>query len=243
MSKPAPKLSDESNARLVEVFNSLQGEGPWLGQRQIFVRFGGCNLSCDYCDEPDTIPIPSGDVWTAEKVRESILKAAGKSKTKPASISWTGGEPLLHGKFLAKQMEWARAQGFKNYLETNGTRTAEFRALEPLVDMAAVDIKLPSATGRETWGEHLEFLRACAPDRAFAKVVLTSKTTEAEWRQVIRLMQEVSMKIPLVLQPATPFAQVAPVDPKLAVKFLRQADALLKDVRLIPQWHPVWDLP
>jgi 7-carboxy-7-deazaguanine synthase len=243
VSKAAPKLSEEKAARLVEVFNSLQGEGPWLGQRQVFVRFGGCNLHCDYCDEPDTIPIPSGEVWTQDVLRLRILARAKESAVKPASISWTGGEPLLHAKFLRGQLEWARAQGFKNYLETNGTRAAEFAALEPLIDLAAVDIKLPSATGRETWSEHLEFLRKCAPDRAFAKVVLTSKTTEAEWRQVIRLMQEVSMKIPLILQPATPFAGVGAIDPKLAVKFLRQADALLKDVRLIPQWHPVWDLP
>lgn len=242
MSKPAPKLSDEKAARVVEVFNSLQGEGPWLGQRQIFVRFGGCNLHCDYCDEPGTIPIPSGEVWTDERLKDEIQKAAAESKTRPASVSWTGGEPLLHGKFLGGMLKWARAQKLKNYLETNGTRVEEFRALEPLVDMAAVDIKLPSATGRSTWSEHFEFLKACAPDRAFAKVVLTSKTTEAEWRQVIRLMQEVSMKIPLVLQPATPFSGIEPVAPELALRFLRQADALLKDVRLVPQWHPVWSL-
>ncbi|MBI3551290.1 MAG: 7-carboxy-7-deazaguanine synthase QueE [Elusimicrobia bacterium] len=235
-----PKLCDRERARVVEVFSSLQGEGVRLGERQIFVRLGGCNLHCDYCDEPDTIPIPSGKLWSAEKLKREI-RALAKSQPHEA-VSWTGGEPLLHAAFLEPMMRWAREQGFKNYLETNGTRVQALRRLAPLCDTVAMDIKLPSATGRETWSEHLEFLRV-APEKTFAKVVLTSKTTEFEMRQVIRLMQEVSTNIVLVLQPSTPFAGVESVEPAQCLKYLRQAQALLKDVRLIPQWHPVWDLP
>jgi 7-carboxy-7-deazaguanine synthase len=235
----APKLSDAKQARIVEIFSSIQGEGPRLGDHQIFVRLGGCNLNCDYCDEPDTIPIPSGEVWSADKVKKTIL--ALEKKRRHASVSWTGGEPLLHPAFLKPMLAWARERGLKNYLETNGTRVQAFRALAPLCDWVAMDLKLPSATGRETWSEHLEFLRV-APEKTFAKVVLTSKTTQAEWRQVIRLMQEVSTNVPLVLQPATEREGTTAIDPGTAVQFLRQADALLKDVRIIPQWHPVWGL-
>jgi len=239
MSKPLP-LSNAGSARIVEVFSSLQGEGIRLGERQVFVRFGGCNLHCDYCDEPDTIPIPSGDVWSAQKLKKEIeTQAKGKDHE---SVAWTGGEPLLHATFLEPMMRWARQKGWKNYLETNGTRVEALRGLAPLCDVVSMDIKLPSATGRETWSEHLEFLRV-VPEKTFAKVVLTSKTTEFEWRQVIRLMQEVSTNTPLILQPATPFAGVEAIEPAQCLKFLRQAGALLKDVRLVPQWHPVWDLP
>lgn len=238
MSKPLP-LSDSSCARIVEVFSSLQGEGVWLGQRQVFVRLGGCNLHCDYCDEPDTIPIPSGEIWSAEKLKKTI---EGFLKERPhEAVSWTGGEPLLHPAFLEPMLRWAREKKLKNYLETNGLQVAAFRKLAPLCDMAAVDIKLPSATGRETWSEHLEFLRV-APEKSFAKVVLTEKSTESEWRQVIRLMGEVSTNIPLILQPATPFGAAKPPSPERVVRFMRQASSLVKDVRLIPQWHPVWGL-
>ena len=236
----APKLSDKSRARVVEVFSSLQGEGIRLGERQIFVRLGGCNLHCDYCDEPDTIPIPSGELWTAEKLKGEIGRLAAERPH--AAVAWTGGEPLLHETFLAALMPWARRQGLMNYLETNGTRLEALRRLSAFCDVVAMDIKLPSATGRETWSEHLESLRV-VPKKTFAKVVLTSRSTEFEWRQVIRLMQEVSSNIPLILQPATSFSGVEPVEPARCLKFFRQASALLKDVRLVPQWHPIWDLP
>lgn len=234
------KLSDANQARVVEVFSSIQGEGLCLGERHVFVRFGGCNLHCDYCDEPDTIPIPSGRIWKAERLKKEIESLMQERPHE--AVSWTGGEPLLHAQFLAPLLRWARQKGQRNYLETNGTRVEAFAGLAELCDVVAMDVKLPSATGRPLWSEHLEFLRV-APEKTFVKVVLTANSTPAEWRQVIRLLQEVSPEIPLVLQPATPFAGVRPPEPELVLKFLHQSRGLLKDVRLIPQWHPLWGLP
>jgi len=37
-------------ANLSEIFSSIQGEGPYIGCKQIFIRFSDCNLDCDYCD-------------------------------------------------------------------------------------------------------------------------------------------------------------------------------------------------
>ncbi|MBI5202898.1 MAG: 7-carboxy-7-deazaguanine synthase QueE [Elusimicrobia bacterium] len=234
------KLSDAKQARVVEVFSSIQGEGLRLGERQIFVRFGGCNLHCDYCDEPDTIPIPSGDVWPRKRLEEEIARLASERPHK--SISWTGGEPLLHAAFLKPMLEWAHGKGLQNYFETNGTLPEALRELAPLCDVVSMDVKLPSSTGRTCWSAHLECLRV-APEKTFVKVVLTAGSKDDEWRQVIRLLQEIDPRIPLVLQPATAIGDVKPIEPERALALLRQARGLIKDVRLIPQWHPVWGLP
>lgn len=232
-------------ASIFEVFSSIQGEGLCLGERQIFVRFGGCSLRCDYCDEPETIPLDSGEHWEGERLRTVILSHLRRGRHK--SIAWTGGEPLLFPDFLAGQMAWARDKGLKNYLETNGIHTSALRKVLPLLDLAAIDLKLPSATGRSLWAKHAKFLAAAG--RGFAKVVLTRGSTESEWRRVIRLMEDNAPEMPLVLQPATEAAstwkdggRIRPIEPARAIKFLIWARARLRDVRLIPQWHPVWKI-
>jgi organic radical activating enzyme len=231
------KLSDAGRARMVEVFSSLQGEGPFVGERQIFVRLGGCNLHCDYCDEPDTIPIPSGKVWTLARIQSAILRLHKKRKHR--SISWTGGEPLLHPAILAPLMKWVRGLGLRNYLETNGTLPAAMRALAPLCDVVSMDIKLSSSTGRDTFSLHEAFLRE-TPKETFVKVVLTSRTTDAEWRKVLSLVKSAPRKVALVLQPATPFGGALPIDPARCLRFEDAARRVARDVSVVPQWHHLW---
>lgn len=47
--EPAPQ------ANLTEIFSSIQGEGPDIGRRHLFVRFYGCHRRCVYCDSPETV--------------------------------------------------------------------------------------------------------------------------------------------------------------------------------------------
>lgn len=234
------KLSDEARARVVEIFSSLQGEGPRLGERQIFARLGGCNLHCDYCDEPDTIPIPSGHLRSAEYVKASIESLARKRAHR--SISWTGGEPLLHPQFLMPLMRWAHKKGLENYLETNGTLPVPMAALAALCDAVAMDIKLPSSTGRETWSAHRDFLRVVPPN-TFVKVVLSDLSTEAEWKQVVELVKSAPHPLQLYLQPATPIGKVKPIPAARCLRFEAIARRSVREVFVRPQWHHLWDMP
>ena len=229
-----------ADVRLVEVFSSLQGEGPFLGERQVFVRLGGCNLHCDYCDEPDTIPMDSGSpalLAEAEAKVDALL-----SQRPHASVSVTGGEPLIQAGFLAAFLPGIQARGLRTHLETNGTLAQALRRVVGAVDVVAMDIKLPSATGRETWAAHREFL-SVAPGRTFVKVVVTDRTSAEEIELAAALVRETAPQAPFLLQPATPCAGVRPPPPRRLLDWSRRIRPLLPQAAVVPQWHPLWGLP
>ncbi|MBI5243312.1 MAG: 7-carboxy-7-deazaguanine synthase QueE [Elusimicrobia bacterium] len=227
-----------ARARIVEVFSSLQGEGLRLGERQIFVRFGGCNLRCDYCDEPLSLSSSAGALWSAARLKARIL--ALQRTRRHRAISWTGGEPLLWAEFLLEMMAWAKRKGFENHLETNGVLPARLKLAAGLADVVAMDVKLPSATGRSTWRAHAACVHV-APEKTFVKVVLTAASRTAEVRRVLKILEDLP-DVPLILQPATPdlTGKVRPIAPERAMAFFRLARSMRKGVRLTPQWHPIW---
>ncbi len=80
------KKTRGSNLPLVDVFPTIQGEGPYAGVPATFVRFANCNLRCKYCDEDYRIRRTA----TADSLAQEIR--AHKRKL----VVFTGGEPLLH---------------------------------------------------------------------------------------------------------------------------------------------------
>lgn len=238
-------MSAEPAARILEVFSSLQGEGARLGERQVFARFGGCNLLCGYCDEPASIPRSSGKVRGARSLREEISRLCARRAHK--AVSWTGGEPLLFPSFLKGMMSWARGQGLDNCLETNGTLAGALRSVASLADCISMDVKLSSDAGGDFWRAHRDFL-SIAPEKTFVKTVLTGRTREEEVLGLIKLLEGFP-GVRLYLQPATRVPSlrekgrwVEAMAPERALFFLKLCRDRLADVRLQPQWHPIWGL-
>ena len=83
-------------APIIEIFSSFQGEGLLIGQRQIFVRFAGCNLNCNYCDTNDSKSEKSGKLMTPQQVTDEINRLLTPDCR---TISFTGGEPSLYPDF------------------------------------------------------------------------------------------------------------------------------------------------
>lgn len=233
-------LTAPDAARLVEVFSSLQGEGPYLGERQVFVRLGGCNLRCDYCDEPDTIPLDSGEPVSRAAIEAEVSRLLAQREHRAVSV--TGGEPLLHVGFLKAFLPWVRARGVKAYLETNGALPRALAEVAEHADVVAMDIKLPSATGRGLWTAHRDFLKVC-PEKTFVKVVLTSASEESEVLRAAELTRAASPRVPFFLQPATAVGGVLPPAPRDALRLWSAARRVLPSAALVPQWHPLWGLP
>ena len=100
---------------LVEIFESLQGEGRNMGRPCVFVRFAGCNLRCPWCD---TDVAKRFTVSRTDRLREI---AGFKAK----SVILTGGEPTL-AKGMPELIAALRQAGYWIGVETNGTVAADW---------------------------------------------------------------------------------------------------------------------
>jgi organic radical activating enzyme len=98
---------------VVETFHSVQGEGNHTGVSAFFIRLGGCDVACPWCDTKES--------WNAKShPKRSILELAEEVKqAQPAIAIITGGEPLLHD--LTPLTTAIRQQDIPVHLETSGS--------------------------------------------------------------------------------------------------------------------------
>ncbi len=250
------------NARLIEVFSAIQGEGLNVGTRQIFIRFALCDLRCHFCDSAHTWnapptcrierspglrdfeihPSPVSAInlltWT---LRQNLLGLHD-------SISLTGGEPLLHAVFLSEFLPKLRENtGLPIYLETGGHRPELLAKILPYLDSVGMDFKLPSTSGESRWQEHAACLQLCYDGsiEVFVKIIISGQTAAEELQHSAELVAAVNPAIPVFLQPMTPLSpsqqfsqiQLSAPNPDQVLHWQALMKQSLKYVRVIPQTH------
>lgn len=215
-----------NKVKIKEIFASIQGEGPYIGYEQIFIRFSKCNLKCKYCDT---------DFQTDLKEYTPIELAKKIDDYKNIhSVSLTGGEPLLDVDFL---QEFLLLTDKKIYLETNGTLYENLCKIIKDVDIVAMDIKLNSTSGNgDLFEKHEKFIEVALKNNKeiFAKVVFDENIFDEEIKKCVNLAKKYD--ITLVLQPKMDGEVLNMTSEKIDEvfsKFLNQ----YANVRLIPQVH------
>ena len=263
-----PDTADASlsqEASLVEIFASAQGEGPEVGRTTVFVRFGGCDLRCRWCDSPGTWRAVSTcrieEAAGSERFREcanpvspgEIADAVDALVLHPRTwVSLTGGEPLLQPRALAALVGELRRRGRRIYLETHGLHVEALDRVVDELDLVSMDWKLQSDVrvaadsefeeGFEFDPRHEAFLRvARRAASVYVKIVLTPNTDDRELDAVFECIARVDPATPVVLQPVTPTGGVDSVPSATQLlAWLQRAESVLGDVRLIPQTHPIY---
>jgi organic radical activating enzyme len=156
----------------VELFSSVQGEGPHVGVSTLFVRLGVCDLRCCWCDSPHT--------WrAAEACRIQLRRGADEHRSvanpvsvtaiveaaevlaldRHAFVSITGGEPLLQPEVVRALADALRGRGPRIHLETHGLATAALAQVVEVVEYIMFGASPRASINLILTGKALAFVR------------------------------------------------------------------------------------
>ena len=138
---------------LIEIFQSIQGEGPAMGRPATFVRLAGCNLCCLGCD-------------TDRKSSFKISLPEIEERIKGKRVVITGGEPTMQMDELSQLIEMLHNRGKEIHIESNGTNPILRRTLD-LIHYAVISPKRGSKFHLDYWcareNVHIKFVLGKAP--------------------------------------------------------------------------------
>ncbi|SEQ60534.1 7-carboxy-7-deazaguanine synthase [Loktanella sp. DSM 29012] len=222
--------------RIVEIFGpTVQGEGALIGEPTVFVRSGGCDYRCSWCDSMHAVDPAFRASWAAMDTAEVWAKVQRLSGGQPLTVSLSGGNPAIQD--FAPLIALGQAQGYRFACETQGSIAKPwFADLDTLV----LSPKPPSSGETVDWDA---FDTCCQAARGAAAVVMKIvifDDTDYAWA---RAAADRYPHLPLYLQPGNP-----EVDPDRAVDPQRLSDRLLWLVdktmndnwfapRILPQLH------
>ena len=211
-----------------EIFGpTLQGEGPLIGKPSVFVRVGGCDYRCNWCDTLYAVLPEYKNEWEKLTEDEILSKVLLLTDNNPILVTLTGGNPALYN--LAELLKTGHARGLTFALETQGSVAKPwFADLDHLI----LSPKGPSSGMETDWNIVGECLKYDVPS-ALKFVVF-----DDDDYHFARRGAELFPAIPLYLQLGTNFK-----DGKST--FGDQADWLLKkviddnwqDITILPQMH------
>ena len=142
-----PVKGDGSVLEVQEIFLTLQGEGPYVGHPAVFVRLGGCNLACNFCDT-------EFETFSVMKLTDILGEVHRLAERKSILVVLTGGEPFRQP--IGPLCEALLKAGYNVQIETNGTLYREIPD--------AVEIICSPKPGNKGYaalrGDLLEHLRA-----------------------------------------------------------------------------------
>ena len=139
--------------RISEIFGpTIQGEGALIGQPTVFVRTGGCDYRCVWCDSLHAVDSRFRGDWRAMSPPEVLDRVRALSGGAPLMVSLSGGNPAIQP--LGPLIRQGQAEGYRFALETQGSVSRDWFAD---LDVLVLSPKPPSSAMTTDWAA----LRAC----------------------------------------------------------------------------------
>ncbi len=191
--------------RISEIFGpTIQGEGVLIGEPTVFVRAGGCDYRCSWCDSMHAVDSAHRHDWAAMHPDEVWAQVRHLSGGRPLTVSLSGGNPAIQD--FAPLIARGRAAGYRFACETQGSVARRwFGDLDTLV----LSPKPPSSRQTVDWRAFDACLQAGQGARQTVLKIVVFDDTDYAWAQQVA---DRYPALPLYLQPGNP-----EVDPHLQV--------------------------
>lgn len=236
-------MSNSVNERLIrvaEIFGpTIQGEGVLIGQPTVFVRTGGCDYRCSWCDSLHAVEPRYKDEWqgmSSAAVFQEIQKLSGN---KPLMVSLSGGNPAIQP--LGNLIDLGHEKNYRFALETQGSIAQDWFAK---LDVLVLSPKPPSSEMAIDWQALNKCIAAAnnsdTPPHTILKIVIFDDI-DFEWAH------QLSSRYPqleMYLQPGNPSpAGGDEMDAPIDTHYLQQRMLWLVDKVNAAQWFDARVLP
>ncbi|MEY9559719.1 7-carboxy-7-deazaguanine synthase QueE [Sinorhizobium fredii] len=226
--------------RVSEIFGpTIQGEGALTGLPTVFVRTGGCDYRCSWCDSLHAVDSAYRDQWRAMTTEEVWNEVTRLSGGLPVMVSLSGGNPAIQplGALIAR----GHREGYRFALETQGSVARDWFAE---LDMLVLSPKPPSSGMETDWEAFDACLRmAEGKPQTVMKIVVFDEADYAYARAAAARRPH----LPIYLQPGNhtpppPEDDDAPIDIEGVMERMRWlVDRVIEDkwfeARVLPQLH------
>lgn len=176
-----------------EIFGpTIQGEGALLGLPTVFVRTGGCDYRCVWCDTPYAVDPAHRHQWTPMAPEEILAEVRHLSGNRPLTVSLSGGNPALQP--LGELISLGKEAGYDFALETQGSVVRPWFAELTVLILSPK----PPSSGMPC---DLETLEACVAAAGGASVSLKFVVHDDEDYLFARQVAARFPRLPVCLQP------------------------------------------
>jgi len=222
--------------RIAEIFGpTIQGEGALIGEPTVFVRAGGCDYRCSWCDSLHAVESQYRHSWAAMSSEAVWKKVRQLSGGEPLTVSLSGGNPAIQD--FGPLIALGRAAGYRFACETQGSVARPwFSDLDTLV----LSPKPPSSGEQVDWEAFDICLELGAAARQQVLKIVIFDAIDYQWAREVHSRYP---DLPLYLQPGNPDSDPAtPVDPQsLADRLGWLTEKAMADgwfaPRILPQLH------
>ncbi|MCK5284964.1 MAG: 7-carboxy-7-deazaguanine synthase QueE [Alphaproteobacteria bacterium] len=227
-------MSETDKIRISEIFGvTIQGEGVLIGQPTVFVRTGGCDYRCSWCDSLHAVDSKYRNDWKLMSTKDVWAEIKKCSGEKPITISLSGGNPAIQP--LGTLIKTGKSEAYRFALETQGSVSADWFCD---LDVLTLSPKPPSSQMETDWNMFDICLEAAGIKPEVVLKIIVFDDEDYNYAKDVALRYP---SLPLYLQPGNHKVEGNAEHEKLNERMRWLVEKVTQDrwfnIRVLPQLH------